>query len=62
MQSTKLDFADLKVWFVGANTSRNFPRVSEMTRCENILRIINSSDTVYTLNWDNITMIEEIHE
>ena len=58
----KFDHATLKVWFAAGHTSRNFSGVTEMERPGgNVLIIRNNSGSTYTLNWDNISMIEEIY-
>jgi len=61
MTVQKFDHVLLKIWFTGSHTSRNFPLVMSVERDGNILTIKNSSGTTYLLNWNNINMIEEIH-
>lgn len=58
----KYDHAFFKVWFSGSHTSRNFSGVMEIERNGSVLFIRNDSGTTYVLNWDNINMIEEIHD
>lgn len=55
------DNATIKIWFV-SGASRNFFYVSSIERQGDTLSVITSGDALYLVNWNNVTMIEEVAE
>jgi hypothetical protein len=57
---TKFDHVLLKFWFTGG-ISRNISNVIEIAREGNFMAVYTGNAT-YIINFDNVSMIEEIHQ
>lgn len=58
----QFDHAYLKLWFVGSNLSRNFNDVMTIERNGDVIKVWRYNGDVYIVNWNNVTMIEEVNE
>jgi hypothetical protein len=61
MNQQQFDHAYIKLWYVGSNISRNFSDVMTMQRNGDILKLYQYDGTTYIVNWNNVTLIEEVH-
>jgi hypothetical protein len=53
------DHAYLKFWFVSGQ-SRNLEKVMAVQRIGNTLKVANSSNSIFIINFDNVTLMEEV--
>jgi hypothetical protein len=53
------DHALLKFWFVSGQ-SRNLQNIMAIQRIGNTLKVANSSNSIFIINFDNITIMEEV--
>jgi hypothetical protein len=61
MNQQQFDHAFIKLWFVGSSISRNFTDIMTMQRNNDVLKLYQYDGTTYIVNWNNVTLIEEVH-